>query len=107
MGSKKKNLLNLAFLLTVFSLTIWAVFRGEDLHLVFSYVKTANPVFLLLGVVCVVTFILGESVIICYLLRVLGYKVRPPDAISILSSDFSSAVSPPRQQEDSPPRFIT
>lgn len=76
MGSKKKNLLNLAFLLTVFSLTIWAVFRGEDLHLVFSYVKTANPVFLLLGVVCVVTFILGESVIICYLLRVLGYKVR-------------------------------
>ncbi len=76
MGSNKKNLLNLVFLLTVFSLTIWAVFRGEDLHLVFSYVKTANPVFLLLGVICVVAFILGESVIICYLLRVLGYKVR-------------------------------
>ena len=76
MGSKKKNLLNLAFLLTVFTLTIWAVFRGEDLNLVFSYVKTANPLFLLLGVVCVVTFILGESVIICYLLRVLGYNVR-------------------------------
>lgn len=63
-------------MLTVFSLTIWAVFRGEDPDLVFSYVKTANPVFLLLGVLCVVTFILGESLIICYLLRVLGYKVR-------------------------------
>ncbi|MCI8466516.1 MAG: flippase-like domain-containing protein [Lachnospiraceae bacterium] len=66
----------MVFLLTVFSVTVWAVFRGEDLTLIFSYLKTANPVFLLLGVACVITFILGEAIIICYLLRVLGYKVR-------------------------------
>lgn len=76
MGNKKKNIVNLVFLLSVFSLTIWAVFKGEDLGLIFSYVQTADPAFLLAGVVCVVTFIFGESVIICYLLRVLGYRVR-------------------------------
>ncbi|MCI8550681.1 MAG: flippase-like domain-containing protein [Lachnospiraceae bacterium] len=76
MGNKKNHILNLLFLLLVFSLTIWAVFKGEDLSLIFSYIRTADPVYLFLGILCVVTFILGEAIIICYLLRVLGYRVR-------------------------------
>ena len=77
MGNKKKQILNLIFLLTVFTLTVWAVFKGQDLELIFSYIETADPLYLVFGIICVVTFIFGESVIICYLLRVIGHKVRP------------------------------
>lgn len=74
---KRKNILNVGFLIAVFCCTMWAVFRGEDLSLIFSYIKTAKIGYLLWGVVCVVTFIWGESIIICYLLRTLGHEVHP------------------------------
>lgn len=77
MGSKKKNIMNAIFLAAVFLLTIWAVFRGKDLHLVLKYLETAQKPYLLIGILCVMTFIWGESVIICYLLRTLGYRVKP------------------------------
>ena len=77
MWSRKKNLLNALFLAAVFLLTVWAVFRGQDLGLILTYMKTAQPGYLFAGIICVVTFIWGESVIICYLLRTLGYDVRP------------------------------
>lgn len=77
MGNKRKNIFNALFLLAVFTLTIWGVFKGEDLGLVLQYLKTANPWYLAAGVACVVTFIWGESIIIHYLLRTLDYRVKP------------------------------
>lgn len=77
MGNKKKNIFNALFLVAVFAITIWAIFRGEDMSLILSYMKTARPLYLILGILCVVTFILGEAIIIFYFLRTRGYAVRP------------------------------
>lgn len=77
MGNKKQNIFNAVFLITVFLLTMWTVFRGEDVRLIAASIQTANPRYLLGGVICVVTFIWGESIIICYLLRTLGYRIHP------------------------------
>ncbi|MDO5422165.1 MAG: lysylphosphatidylglycerol synthase transmembrane domain-containing protein [Eubacteriales bacterium] len=74
---KRKAILNVGFLAVVFACTVWAVFRGEDLGLVLTYMKTAKIGYLLWGIVCVVTFIWGESIIIWYLLRTLGRSVHP------------------------------
>ena len=76
MGSKKKNIMNALFLAAVFLLTIWAVFRGKDIHLVIQYLETARKPYILAGIGCVMTFIFGESIIIWYLLRTIGYQIK-------------------------------
>lgn len=76
MRNKYKNLFNALFLIVIFLLTIWAVFKGEDIGLIITYTKTVRFKYLFFGIICVVTFIWGESVIIWYLLRTLGYHVR-------------------------------
>lgn len=68
--------LNAVFLAVIFALTMWAVFGGENLSQIWDYIQTAAPAYILGCVVCVVLFILGESVVIAYLLRTLGNKVR-------------------------------
>ena len=76
MRDKKKAILNTVFLILVFSLTVYMVFRGEDLGEIIHTVQQADLVYLLISVVCVVLFILGESVIIFYMMRTLGAKVK-------------------------------
>ena len=68
---KWKSLLNYLFLALVFVLTVWAVFHGEDFGQVVTYLADSNPVYILPSVLCVIAFILGESVILHYLLRTL------------------------------------
>lgn len=72
----KKGLLNALFLLSVFALTIWAVFRDQDLGQIAECLAMADWRFLPPAVACVVLFIIGESAIILYLLRTLGTKAR-------------------------------
>ncbi|MDD3339905.1 MAG: lysylphosphatidylglycerol synthase transmembrane domain-containing protein [Lachnospiraceae bacterium] len=76
MGSKKKNIFNAVFLIAVFGFTIWSIFSGKDLGIIWKYTKTAQLRYLLLGVACVVTFIWGESIIIYYMMRTLNHKVK-------------------------------
>lgn len=71
-----KKYLNALFLIVVFVITMWAVFRGQDLGRVLSFISTANPVYIVLSVACVLLFIMGESVVIYYLIRTLGTEVR-------------------------------
>lgn len=73
---KLKKYLNILFLVIVFVLTIWSVFGGEDLKNVIVCLASANLTYIIPGVVCVVLFIVGESVVIWYLVRVLGTRVR-------------------------------
>ena len=76
MSDKKKNLLNGIFLLTVFALTIYSVFSGEDLSDIWDTISEASPVYLLMGVGCVIFFIWAESAILHYLLGTLGIKTK-------------------------------
>ena len=76
MTDKKKAVFNFIFLILVFSLTVYMVFKGEDLGEIISTVQQANAVYLMISVICVVLFILGESVIIFYMMRTLGAGVK-------------------------------
>ena len=71
-----KKIFNALFFVVVFALTLWAVFYGADLKLLLRCLSTVNPLFLLPSIVCVVCFILGESVILHYLFRILGLNAR-------------------------------
>lgn len=75
-ANRKKMYLNLLFVAVIFLLTLWLVFRGEDLGDVAEYLSEADPRFVLLSILCVIFFILGESVIINYLMWTLGQPVR-------------------------------
>ena len=69
MQSKKKVIFNTLFLITVFVLTVYGVFHGEDLSVIMDTLKSVNKIWLIPGVALVVFFIWGESIIIWYMMR--------------------------------------
>ena len=71
----RKGLFNALFLISVFVLTVWAVFKGEDLSQVGHALSMANPLYILPGIACVLLFIIGEAAVILYLLHSLGTKI--------------------------------
>lgn len=74
--TKKKKISNTVFLLLVFALTIYSVFKGEDLHAVIQAIMKVNPWYLLPGVAGVVFFIWGESIIIHYMFGTLKIHTK-------------------------------
>ena len=76
MADKKKMICNIVFLILVFTGTLYGVFHGEDLGEIVHILKTVNPLWLIPGVICVVVFIWGESIIIFYMMRTLGIKLK-------------------------------
>ena len=61
MSERKKNLFNAAFVLIVFTLTLYSVFAGEDLGEIVETIADAEPAYLLAAVGCVIFFILGQA----------------------------------------------
>ena len=76
MMSKKKGILNAVFLITVFAITIYAIFHGQDLGELFGYIRNTDYRYWLVAVVCVVFFICSESVIIFYMMRSIRQKIK-------------------------------
>lgn len=74
--SKKKMMVNLVFLVLIFMLTIYGVFHGEDLGNVLEAMQRADARWLLPGVLCVVFFIWGESIIIWYMMHSFRIPVK-------------------------------
>lgn len=72
----KKTIFNVLFLIIVFSLTLWSVFSGVDLGQLANFLALANPIYTIPSVLCVICFILGESVIIYYLMKTLGTNIQ-------------------------------
>ena len=76
MLKSKKNIFNAVFVIAVFGLTMFSIFRGENLGEIFSKVSQASPGYLVLGVICVIIYIYIESDIIHYMLQTLGIKTK-------------------------------
>lgn len=74
--NKKKSILNIVFLILVFVITIYCVFQGQDLGAVLYHIRHSNPAYWMTGIVFVIAFILGESVIIYYMMTEIGQKVK-------------------------------
>lgn len=104
--SKRKSIFNLVFLLVVFAITFYSVFKGEDIEGLLEIMKTANPHWLLLGVFAVVIFIWCESIIIFYLMRTLGIGLKKWKCFWFPVQVFSLAVLRLRQAEVSQCRYI-
>ncbi|MBO5197638.1 MAG: flippase-like domain-containing protein [Lachnospiraceae bacterium] len=70
----RKNLFNILFLVLIIGATAWYLFRDQDMPELLSAVAQARKEWLAAGVVLVVLYVCGESVIIRYLLGKLGKK---------------------------------
>ena len=69
-----KRIFGLFFLLLIFTLTMVSVFEGENFKQVWALICTADLGYTLPAIACVIFFILGESAIFHYLLRILGAR---------------------------------
>ena len=73
----KRNVFNVIFLIVVFGLTLYGVFRGENLEEVLDGLGKCDPVILVVPcIICVLAFIIFESIIMKYLFNTLGIKIR-------------------------------
>lgn len=72
--AKWKKILNAVFVAAIFVITMITVFQGENFKEVLNFLITAELEFVLPSIGLVILFILGESVVICYLFRTLGIK---------------------------------
>lgn len=73
---KKKKIGNILFLLFVFLFTIYSIFHGEDLHAILKEIIKANPWYIIFGVLGVLFFIWGESIILYYLFNTVNIKTK-------------------------------
>lgn len=85
MENKKKTIFNVIFLLVVFTGTMYGVFHGEDIGEIVKILEQVNVLWLIPGVICVVVFIWGESIII-YCTKPLARWLAPSTIISLLLS---------------------
>ena len=76
MQSGKKTLFNIVFLLAVFGLTVYGVFHGEDLGAMMDAIRSSQIGWLVPGVGLVVFFIWGEAIIIWFILRAFGIRLK-------------------------------
>ena len=76
MSSKKKNILNIGFLVLLLVLTFWLVFRDQDLGPILAILGKVPIHFIIIGLILVVCYVCGESVIIKYLLH--AVKIKAP-----------------------------
>ena len=84
---KRRILINGIFLLTVFVLTIYSVFSGEDLSDIADTISEASPVYLLMGVGCVIFHMGG----VCYPALSAGHpghKDKEKDLFSVFLCGF-------------------
>lgn len=72
----KKIIVDGAFVVLVFALTIYGVFHGEDLGAMMAAIQSADIRWLLPGVGLVAFFIWGESIIIWYMMRSYGIHLK-------------------------------
>ena len=76
MENKKKTIFNVIFLLVVFAGTMYGVFHGEDIGEIVKILGQVNVLWLIPGVMCVVAFIWGESIIIWYMMHSFQIPVK-------------------------------
>lgn len=107
MNSKlRKNLLNALFLFALLSITVWAVFKDQDLGHIIDTLAGVAPIYLVIGFVLVILYVCSESVIIKYLLAIVQIRVPLINCIRYSFVGFFTAASPPPQPGDSQCRFF-
>ncbi len=76
MNNKKTLIWEILFLILVFGVTVYGVFRGEDLKLNLQIIQKVQKAYLIPALLCVVFFIWGESIIIYYMMGTLNVRLK-------------------------------
>lgn len=76
MNKVKKNLFNILFLIGLLALTLWLIFKDQDLGPIIETLKSVPVIYIFVGLVLVVCYVCGESLIIKYLLHTV--KIKAP-----------------------------
>ncbi len=93
--NRRKVLINAVLFFLVFGLTIYGVFRGEDLEQLFEAVRQADVRWLFPAVICVFVFIWGESIILWHMMRSYGIRMKERHCFLVSSVGFFfSCVTP-------------
>ena len=74
--NKKKNIWNVVFLILIFALTLYFIFKGEDMGKIYFYIRNTKIEYWIYAMICVILFIESEAVIIYYMMRTLKQQVR-------------------------------
>lgn len=106
MKNKKKIIGNGIFLFLVLGLTLYGVFHGEDLGLIWENLKKADIRYLFPAVICVVFFIWGESIIIHYLLYTLQIRLKKWKCFLISSVGFFFSCITPSASGGQPMQMV-
>lgn len=69
-------MLNISFLILLLALTLWLIFRDQDLGPIIDILESVPTIYIIIGVILVVLYVCGESVIIKYLLH--AVKIKAP-----------------------------
>lgn len=72
----RKNIFNAAFLLVLLALTVWMIFKDQDIGQISELLSTIQPIYLIIGLTLVILYVCSESVIIKYLLRTVNIKAK-------------------------------
>lgn len=91
----KKYILNFIFLVFLFGITFYYLFRNQDFSNVIKYIRNSNHVYICLGMIMVLLFICGESVIIHYIMNSMNHKVSMISCIKYsFIGFFVSSITP-------------
>jgi uncharacterized protein (TIRG00374 family) len=74
--NKRKLILNTLFLVVVFFVTYYYIFRNQDISNIVETIKSTNTKYWLGAIICVVFFICSESIIIFYMMTSIKQKVN-------------------------------
>ncbi len=75
-GKLRKNIFNAVFLLALLALTVWMIFKDQDIGQISELLSSIKPVYLIIGFALVILYVCSESVIIKYLLHTVNIKAK-------------------------------
>lgn len=76
MTSKRKNIFNAIFLLSVFIITFYCIFHDENIDELITYIHNADARYWIVAIVCVVIYIGSEAAIIFYMMHTIKQKIK-------------------------------
>lgn len=75
MTRKKRNFLNITFMIVIFFITIYVIFDNNDLNDVLYQIKQGNPALLAVSMVMMIASVFCESLIIYIMMRIMKEKI--------------------------------
>lgn len=76
MMNRRKGILNTIFFVTIFAVTLYYIFHGQDMSSILKYIKNADLKYWIFAVICVIFFIGSEGIIIFYMMNTIQHKIH-------------------------------